>query len=245
MTHGQRFAESKDPADQAWGELLDAAARLQELVPDLVLVGGTATALHAGHRYSRDADHVAADLQERFDRVLRMLEGVSGWSSNRRRGKVLVLGSLDGVDVGLRQLRRSRPLDSQEVTTPNGRTLVVPTAAEMLRIKGILVVARNATRDYLDAAAMCDVLGAEAAAREVAHMDDYYDADEFTGGLPVSIEEIRRFAEPIPTEADPQQVLDRMQGLAPAWRDWGNVVDKLQATAAIAAEHVLLEGDGE
>lgn len=234
----------EDPADQAWDELLAAAARLQELVPGLVLVGGTATALHAGHRYSRDADNVATDLQERFPRVLEKLESVTGWRRSRVRGDVLLLGSLDGVDVGLRQLRRSRPLDIQEVTVKE-RTLVIPTAAEMLRIKLVLLATRNATRDYLDAAAMCDVLGVEAAAREIAHLDDYYDADTFATGKPVTVELLRRIAEPIPTEADPQAILAGMHLRTPQLSQWQKVVATLQDTATVAAAYLLIEGDPE
>ena len=61
-----------------WDRLLTAAARLQAMLPDAVLVGGTAAALHAGHRFSHDADHVLPDLRERFDLVLAQLESVSG-----------------------------------------------------------------------------------------------------------------------------------------------------------------------
>lgn len=230
-------------ADDAWRDLLDAAARLQEIVPDLVLVGGTATAIPARHRYSRDADNVTTDLVERFDRVIRQLESVSGWRTNRRRGRVLVLGSLDGVDVGIRQLRRSRPLETMQITTQSGRSLVVPTAAELLRIKGVLVVARNATRDYLDTAAMCDLLGVDAAAAELACLDDYYDADEFADGKAVSVELIRRCAEPLPVESDPQEVMDSMLGLEPKWARWEAVVGTLQQVAAIASERVFSGGD--
>ena len=58
--------------------VLEAAAKLQELVPDAVLVGGTAAVLHAGHRESLDDDHVVADLRERFDAVLATLEETDG-----------------------------------------------------------------------------------------------------------------------------------------------------------------------
>lgn len=47
--------------------VLRSAARLQKLVPDAVLVGGSAAALYAGHRDSYD--HVLADLADRFDAV--------------------------------------------------------------------------------------------------------------------------------------------------------------------------------
>lgn len=35
-----------------WELVLSAAARLQRILPDAVLVGGTAAAIHARHRYS-------------------------------------------------------------------------------------------------------------------------------------------------------------------------------------------------
>ena len=57
-----------------WDEVLSAAARLQTLVPGAVLVGGTAVAVYASHRQSRDADHVVTDLRSRFDAILADLE---------------------------------------------------------------------------------------------------------------------------------------------------------------------------
>ncbi|MGW6426478.1 hypothetical protein ACWF82_27715 [Nocardia sp. NPDC055053] len=55
-----------DPSDVS-DELvavLESAARLQVLVPDAVLVGGSAAALYAGHRDSYDHDHVLRDLRD-------------------------------------------------------------------------------------------------------------------------------------------------------------------------------------
>ena len=52
---------------------------LQEILPDATLVGGTAVAIFAQHRLSRDADHVLPDLRVRFDDVLAQLEAVAGW----------------------------------------------------------------------------------------------------------------------------------------------------------------------
>ena len=69
-----------------------AAARLQELVPEAVLVGGTAAVHHAGHRVSLDDGHVVADLRERFDDVLAALEETSGWVTARVQRPVLILG---------------------------------------------------------------------------------------------------------------------------------------------------------
>ena len=66
-------------------EVFEAAARLQELVPDAVLVEGTAAAHHAGHRVSLDDDHVVADPRRRFDEILADLEATQGWITARVR----------------------------------------------------------------------------------------------------------------------------------------------------------------
>lgn len=90
---------------------------------------------------------------------------------------------------------------------------------------------------------MTDLLGAEAAARQVVELDNSYDAGDFAQGRPVTAEVIRRFAQPLPVESDPQPILDTMKGLAEQWRQWSSVVEALQSTAALAAERALLEGD--
>jgi hypothetical protein len=59
--------------------VLESAARLQELVPDAVLVGGSAAALYAGHGDSC----VVADLRDRFDVVLEAFELEGDWVTNR------------------------------------------------------------------------------------------------------------------------------------------------------------------
>ena len=103
-----------------------AAARLQELVPDAVLVGGTAAVHHAGHRASLDDYHVVADLRERFDDVLAALEETGGWVTSRVQRPVMILGRLDGVETGVRNLIRRTPLEV-ETTVVGNRDLRVPT----------------------------------------------------------------------------------------------------------------------
>ena len=98
-----------------WERVLSAAARLQRALPDAVLVGGTAAALHAEHRFSRDADHVLADLRARFDDVLAQLESVAGRKTARVQRPVQILGSPDGIETGVRRwppdATRSRGFD--------------------------------------------------------------------------------------------------------------------------------------
>ena len=141
-----------------WELVLSSAARLQQILPDAILVGGTASAIYAEHRFSRDADHVLTDLRSRFDNILQVLESVAGWKTARVQRPVLILGSLDGIETGVRQLIREEPLETKVVMF-NSQQIAVPTEAEILRIKGVLILKRNATRDYLDFAALADHLG--------------------------------------------------------------------------------------
>ena len=86
----------RDSLSEASPELLavlESASRLQQMVPDAVLVGGSAAALYAGHRDSYDHDHdrVLADLRDRFDVVLEALESEGEWVTNRVvPGKVIL-----------------------------------------------------------------------------------------------------------------------------------------------------------
>ena len=42
---------------EAWEQVLTSLCRLQSLLPEAVLAGGTAAVLYAGHRFSFDHDH--------------------------------------------------------------------------------------------------------------------------------------------------------------------------------------------
>ncbi len=147
-----------------WELVLSSAAHLQRILPDAVLVGGTASAIHAEHRFSRDADHVLTDLRVRFDTVLAQLESVAGWKTARVQRPVQILGSLDGIETGVRQLIREAPLETT-VLDYHGERLTVPTDHEILRIKGVLILKRNATRDYLDFVALANHMGDERVAQ--------------------------------------------------------------------------------
>ncbi|MFT3852599.1 MAG: hypothetical protein QM733_07675 [Ilumatobacteraceae bacterium] len=95
----------------ALDDVLERAAELQRIVPGAVLVGGAAAALHAGHRLSFADDHVVADLAQRFDTVLEHLESLGEWSTARVAARKLILGELGGIETGVRQMIRSRPLE--------------------------------------------------------------------------------------------------------------------------------------
>lgn len=220
--------------------MLRSAARLQELVPDAVLVGGTAAAMYAGLRVSFDHDHVLADLRERFDAVAGSLEAVEGWTTARVRRPVLILGRLAGLETGVRQLIRRRPLEVERVEVPGG-TVQVPTLDEMLRVKAWLVLRRNATRDHLDAVALADRVGERAPGVLVA-IDDYYADQQGPHGRRVAAQLVRQLAEPVPYDLDAVE-LPRYRGLAARWHDWDTVVAASRALAADVLERIAAEPD--
>jgi hypothetical protein len=220
-------------------EVLEAAARLQELVPDAVLVGGTAAAFHAGHRLSFDDDHVVRDLADRYDAVLQALEDTDGWVTARVQRPVLILGSLDEVETGIRNLIRHRPLEVEDHAVGD-RTLRVPTLAEILRIKAWLCLIRNATRDYVDFAALADRLGVEEAAAVVADMDDYYADQIGVGGMRIATQVARQLAEPMPDDLDDVD-LTVYRNLHRRLHDWGAVEDACRRVAVAVLDQVAGE----
>ena len=209
-----------------WERVIFAAAHLQRIIPDAVLVGGTASALHAKHRVSLDADHVLTDLERRFDDVLSQLESVAGWKTARVQRPVQILGSLDGILTGVRQLIRTKPLETEAIVW-HGHRVELPTTAEMLRIKAVLILKRNATRDYLDFVALDGKLGAKAAADALQPLDRLYPQPNKESPLQQLIVQL---ADPLPYDLEETRLGEYRQ-LIPRWRDW-NVVKKACARCA-------------
>jgi hypothetical protein len=210
-----------------WEHVLSAAAHLQVLLPGTTLVGGTAAAVFAGHRVSYDADHVLADLRDRFDEVLAQLESVAGWRTARVKRPVLILGSLDGIETGVRQLIRDQPLETREIDV-GGVRLVVPTASEMLRIKGVLILKRNATRDYLDFVALAERLGPDGAFAAVANLDELYPQPSGESAL----QQLQvQLVHPVPYDLD-ETNLAEYRRLDAKWHDWKRVSERCAAIAA-------------
>jgi hypothetical protein len=198
-----------------WEEVLSAAARLQQLFPDAVLVGGTAVAIHAGHRLSQDADHVLLDLKSRFDAVLEELESVAGWQTARVRRPVLILGNLDGVETGIRQLIREQPLETVKVRVRGGE-LQIPTLPEILRIKAVLILKRNATRDYLDFVALADAMGDEAVVEALRDFDGLYPQPNGQSAL----QQLQvQLAKPLPYDLEETRLAE-YKHLSVRWHDW-------------------------
>jgi hypothetical protein len=217
-----------------WETLLAHAALLQAKIPNSVLVGGTAAALHAHHRISFDHDHVIEDLGKNYDQAIAALESVVGWRSKRRIKGKLVLGEIEGIEAGLRNQRRSAPIETTVVELTGGRRVKIPTIEEMLRIKAFLAVQRNATRDYLDVAALSHHLGLKRSASALERMNELY--AEFAGeGGDMLTTVVVTLADPEPydlTDVD----LSEYKGITPPWDDWRAVREQCRELAEALLE---------
>ena len=164
-----------------------------------------------------------------YFQAIAALEAIAGWRTKRRVQGRLVLGGSEGIDAGLRNLRRSAPLETTTVRLKSGGELRIPTVEEMLRIKAFLLVGRNATRDYLDVAALSYHLGLRAAARALEPMSELY--AEFAGeGGDVLVSVAVKLANPDPydlTEVD----LSEYKGIVAPWNDWRAVEAQCRALA--------------
>ena len=201
-----------------WEQVLAAAAHLQRILPGAVLVGGTASALYARHRLSTDAGHVVTDLRLRFDQVLAELEAAAGWQTARVMRPVQILGSLDGIETGVRQLIRNAPLEVSQIEI-GGEVITVPTVAEILRIKGVLILKRNATRDYLDFVALVDYMEDERVVEALHSFDRLYPQPNGESAL----QQLQiQLAQPLPYDLD-EVNLAEYKNLAPRWHEWRNV----------------------
>ena len=210
-------------------DVLEKAAQLQEVIPGAVLVGGSAAAVHAHHRESLDNDHVVDDLENRFDAILENLEALGDWSMARAQPGKIILGELGGIETGVRQLLRSRPLETEEMQL-RGKRLVVPTAEEILRIKAWLTLSRNQTRDYLDVAALAERIGLDQAAKMLTAIDDYY-ADVNRRPEAVVTQLVRQLSDPRPRDSQVTKQLSKYKELEERWHDWAAVKTMLGGLA--------------
>ena len=208
---------------QRWQKLLEAAANFQELLIGSVMIGDSAAAVHLKHRYSFDADHILSDLKENYEEVLDFLEGRDDWETARIHPPKLILGNFQGVETGIRQLRRNRPLETEQIHI-TGKSLTTPTVPEMIRTKGWMIISRNATRDYIDFAALAEHMGIEDTVEVLIDFDGFY-SDLIRGSQASPIVQlIRQLAEPKPGDLE-QIDLSQYKGLKPPFDSWDYITN--------------------
>lgn len=211
-----------------WERLLSIQTMFQEHFPEAILVGGTAAALHAGHRTSIDADHVLPNLKREFATILKKIEQEAGWRTNRLEPPVLILGNFHGVRTGVRQLIRTAPLETTVV-----RGLRIPTPEEILRIKAYLIVRRNATRDFIDFVALFDHLGVQRSLQALQPLDQLYPQE---GETTISQQLALQLADPRPWDLS-QTDLQNYKGLQPPYTNWKEV----KRRALLAGQKIIME----
>ena len=175
---------------------------------------------------------VAARVRDHFDEVLSTLEAAAGWQTERVQRPVLILGQLDGILTGIRQLRRTRPLETEELSG-----LRVPTLAEMARIKAWLLVTRHTVRDYLDTVVLFERLGEGGVVAALRSFDDIYRQASGVSPLAEVAERLAAAAPKDVAEID----LRRYRALQPPWNDWQHVVARGRYLAQVIARTALEE----
>ena len=130
----------------------------------------------------------------------------------------MIIRQLDGIETGVRQLIRETPLETQQVTV-EGISVVVPTEKELLRIKSVLVLQRNATRDYLDMAALYERMGSDQAISALASLDELYPQPNGESAL----QQLQvQLANPMPYDLESTD-LSEYRRLDSRWHDWNRV----------------------
>ena len=228
------MATSKPTA--TWDAVIAAGVEAQRLVPGSIAVGGSAAALYAHHRISQDTDHLLADLVSHFQEVRDALEHDSRWRTARVQPPVLILGNIGGVEVGFRQARRRSVIQTSVMQTASG-PIVVPTLDEMIGMKGYMAYSRNATRDFLDLAALMSLAGDDASLAALLQSNERYGHLQQTSvvlGIAGCLSDPRPF--------DLESVdLGNYKGLVPEWRDWSRVVRVCQTIGRKLTDRLVLD----
>ncbi len=115
-------------------------------------------------------------------------------------------------------LRRSAPLDTRVVALRRGQEITIPAIEEMLRIKTLLSIERNATRDFLGVAALSHPLGLTRSAEALESLPHRYPPFAGEGGdiLSTAIVTLTN-----PSPFDLAQVdLGGYKGMTPPSTDW-------------------------
>jgi hypothetical protein len=152
--------------------------------------------------------------------------------ARHRVSMVLILGQLDGVLTGIRQLRRTEPLETEEIDG-----LRVPTLAEMARIKAWLLATRHTVRDYLDTVVLLERLGENGARPAFAAFDRIY--RQAPGVSPLA-EVAERLGAASPVDVRDID-LTSYRGLRPPWNRWDHLAARGRHWAGVLAT-IALEG---
>lgn len=217
-----------------WNEIIIAGIKAQELIEGSIAVGGTAAALYAKHRISRDTDHLLMSLKENFDEVLEKLSQSPEWKLARTKKPVLILGSINEVEVGFRQSKRTKRIETTVIETDYGK-IVVPTLDELIGMKAYLAYSRNATRDYLDFAALSEYMTEREVLDSLLKLDERYGDLQITS---VGLEVAKALTEAAPFDLDAID-LSKYKTLAADWQSWGKIEETCNRFGGLLGEKLI------
>ncbi|MET0452184.1 MAG: MMPL family transporter, partial [Mycobacterium sp.] len=148
------------------------------------------------------------------------------------RGRLAV--ALDALataaDADQPTVRRLSPMETTNVLLPTGDRLQIPTGAETLRLKGYLIMCRNAARDFAEFADLVESMETQTAAVVLSGMDRYYCGQRLRSQW-VATQLVRRLADPNPTDED-----DEWLAGSDAEADWAHVRQRCLAVAVAMLE---------
>ncbi len=221
-------------------EIIKVGVRANREVPGSVALGGSIVALYCNHRTSVDIDFVLTDLRERFQEIREHLFEVPAWEEARARRPVLILGSLEGIEVGYRQLRRPMPLETTEIDLPEGK-LTIPTLEELLRIKAFLLYERNFTRDFFDFAELACLFTTEQAVEALTVLDEKFGWEKQPS---VILEVIKCLVNPNPHDfEDAKHGFEQLRFLKPKLKTWAEVTSKCEEIGKALSLRVIKVGE--
>lgn len=122
------------------------------------------------------------------------------WRDNLTVALEALQTSKNGTDTDIVEmpgpLSRVTPVEITQVKLPTGQKCVVPTDAEALRMQGLLLMRRNAERDYTEFARLASAMEPRMAAKVLAGIDQHYCVQ--SNQRWVSSQLVRRLADPKP-----------------------------------------------
>jgi hypothetical protein len=104
----------------------------------------------------------------------------------------------------------------------------------MLRIKAVLILKRNATRDYLDFAALADRMSDEDTVQALRSFDSIYPQPNGESAL----QQLQiQLASPLPYDLD-EVALAEYKHLTPTWHNWSAVQSACTACATMIFDRI-------
>jgi len=157
-------------------------------------------------------------------------------SSNQpyKQPPVLILGNYHDVEVGFRQLRRSTKVECASYQTPYG-SLRIPTLDELMGMKAYLCYIRNATRDFLDFAALSALVPQAEALKTLLQSQQRY-GDLQTKSVALDI--AKTLSDPQPYDLEGLD-LTIYKGIQEPWNEWQRVAEQCSHLGQAMGERLV------